>query len=103
MSSIEIPLRDLFQNVARDVLREELRAALDEFGGSPATPTSPPSSTPRYLSAREAADVAGVHPKTVRAWTQEGGLPVYRLELSRRRPRFLKSRTPSATARICHA
>ena len=47
----------------RAVVREEVRAALAEHRAGPAG---------EWLSTDEAAEIAGVQPKTVRAWVSSG-------------------------------
>jgi excisionase family DNA binding protein len=42
--------------------------------------------TDGYLTLREAAEVAGCHPKTLQRRIAEGTLAVYRAETHRRRP-----------------
>jgi excisionase family DNA binding protein len=48
-------------------LREELRALREQLGGR--------SSAGEYLTVRAAAEVAQVHPDTVRGWVASGRLP----------------------------
>lgn len=78
MTSLEDALRDLLRAVVRDVLREEVRAAVEELrkASAPSASTTP---SLRYLSAREAAEVTGVHPQTIRGWLQTNRLPCYRI------------------------
>lgn len=59
--SIEEQLADLVERTVRRVIREELGTARAD-----------------YLSAVEAAQVAGVSAQTVRAWIRAGKIPGYR-------------------------
>ena len=63
----------------RALVREEVRAALRTLPG--------PRPTGEWLSTEEAAEVAGVRPKTVRAWVAAG------MPASRRGRRLVISRS----------
>ena len=63
-----------FRELIRDVVRDELRAALADHRG---TPLLAASSDP-YLSLANAARLADVAPGTVRAWIRAGRLPAKR-------------------------
>lgn len=62
-----------FRELVRDVVREEIRAALEK-------PGPPPSANANgdYLSVGEAARVAGVAEGTIRSWCRQGRLVPYR-------------------------
>ena len=77
MTNLEDALREIVRTVVRDVVREELRTALDELRGI-SVPLAARTAL-QYLSARQAAEVTGVHPKTIRGWTQSNQLPSYRV------------------------
>ena len=67
-ASIDAALRALLRDVVRDVVREEL-AGLTAPAVAP-----PPPGLPLYLTAEQAAEIAGVAEKTVRGWVRAGKL-----------------------------
>jgi excisionase family DNA binding protein len=62
----EQALRNMIEDVVRSVVREEMKTAGQSTTG-----------TDMFLSASEAARVAGVAPGTIRAWIDEGKLERY--------------------------
>jgi excisionase family DNA binding protein len=62
----------LFQNL-RQIVRQEVRAALADSGVTRPTATAMPSGT-EYLSVSEAAGVARLHHGTIREWIKDGSL-----------------------------
>lgn len=70
--SLEFELRRVIADVVREVVREELKSAFSERAA-----TAPPAE-PGYITVRKAAELACVHPATVRGWIHEGKLPSYR-------------------------
>lgn len=63
-----------FAEIVRTVVREELAAV-----ALTATPSLPSGgSMPEYLTIARAAEIANVHPCTIRAWIKDGSLHSYR-------------------------
>jgi excisionase family DNA binding protein len=63
-----------FSEMVRSVVREELAAVT-----APARASLPSASTPsEYLTIARAAEVADVHPCTIREWIKVGSLKAYR-------------------------
>ncbi len=72
--SIDLALRALI----RDVVREELRAHATRRSGADAPPTSTATGDVAYVSTRRAAQIADVHPATIRDWVRRGLLQEHR-------------------------
>lgn len=74
----EHALRQLFAEELRRVVREELpaivRKAMQEAGGV-AGDRADSLAQADYLTAEQAAAIAGVKPETVRGWVRRGDLP----------------------------
>jgi excisionase family DNA binding protein len=68
-SSVDFALREL----VRDIVRDELRIAVRELSQQPQVP-SLPAAEARYLSAHQAAEIAGVTAATIRDWVRKGEL-----------------------------
>lgn len=71
MSTLTIIPPEELRTLLREVVREEVRAALVEAGT-----TNPDGDG--YLSVQKAADLADVHADTIRAWIRAGRLHGYR-------------------------
>ena len=69
MASVDTALRELL----REVVRDEVRAALQEFAEE-LKPRPDPAAAVRYLTADQAANVAGVSPASIRDWVRKGEL-----------------------------
>ncbi len=65
-------LNSNFETLIRRVIREELSLLSEELRREER------STTTRFLSATEAANIAGVQPSTVRDWVARGDLQSYR-------------------------
>ena len=63
-----------FAAIVRSVVREELAAALPPLGGAPYGARAPSE----YLTVARAAEIADVHPCTIREWIKAGSLRAYR-------------------------
>jgi excisionase family DNA binding protein len=61
-----------FETEIRGILREEIRSALRDMLPTAAPAPKAPAA---YLSTREAAELVGVRPETVREWVASGDLP----------------------------
>ena len=67
------------RSIVREVVREEIRAALDERGRLGARNVSQGSAADQsYVSIARAAQLAAVAPGTLRRWLKEGRLPTHR-------------------------
>jgi len=64
--TIEDLLAERLVPAMRDVVRAELRAVMSEMK---------PASAGEYLTVAQAAEIANVHPETVRVWIRDGRLP----------------------------
>jgi excisionase family DNA binding protein len=65
------------RDVVREVVREEVRLVLrEEIAGMRGQTAA--SGACEYLAVSEAAEVAGVHEATIRAWIAQGQLPGHR-------------------------
>lgn len=65
------------RSIIREVVREEIRAALDDRARA-ARNAIPSDSDATYLSLSRAASIADVAPGTLRRWIKAGRLPVRR-------------------------
>jgi len=95
-SAIEETLR----RIVRDVVREEIRTALDERAHTSARNSNASHTDEGYLSLSRAAKLADVAPGTLRRWIKEGRIPTQRAGRVYRVSRtdletFLKSGQPS--------
>jgi excisionase family DNA binding protein len=73
-SAIEEGLR----SIVRDVVRDEIRAALDERAHTSARNSKTSCVDGGYLSLSRAAKLADVAPGTLRRWIKEGRIPSQR-------------------------
>lgn len=71
-------LEETLRAIVRDVVREEVRAALAEHTGGTQRRNADPLSDDGYLSIARAARFADVAPGTLRRWIRSGRLPVRR-------------------------
>ncbi len=74
------PLDEIIRAIVRDVVREEIRAALSEGAGDATRRNGSSAAThgDGYLSIARAAAFADVAPGTLRRWIRSGRLPVRR-------------------------
>ena len=78
-------IEESLRSIVRDVVREEIRAALDERAHASARNSKASRIDDGYLSLSRAAKLADVAPGTLRRWIKEGRIPsqragrVYRL------------------------
>lgn len=80
LGTIDAALREL----VRDVVREELRSLLEHPVVQPGEEERQPTGTDEYCSLKRAAELADVHPATIRTWIREGHLIGYRAGTSLR-------------------
>jgi len=74
-----IGLDDSIRSIVREVVREEIRAALDERGRLGARNANQRSAADAsYVSIARAAQLAAVAPGTLRRWLKEGRIPTHR-------------------------
>ncbi len=73
LNDMTITLDSVLREMLREVVRDEVSAALREFKETQsAAPVR--SQEEKYLTAPQAAELAGVSPATVRSWAQRGEL-----------------------------
>jgi excisionase family DNA binding protein len=68
----------LFQNIRR-IVREEIRAALAQERNDAASTINDNAPSSQYLTIAAAADIAEVHPCTIREWIKDGSMKAFKL------------------------
>lgn len=76
--TLDETLRSLISEVVREIVREELRAAFREHTNASAPAALPQIQQIRYLTPKQAGEIAGVRAETVYKWISSEGLPSYR-------------------------
>jgi excisionase family DNA binding protein len=83
-ASLELTLRRLVEDSVREVVREEVRAALVEHSKTVEVAAQRIVSTGEtdvsapWLTTKQAAELAGVQPSTIRSWIENQGLSAHR-------------------------
>ena len=70
-------LDQVFRAAVREVVREEVRAALDRHQHTTPAPAAEAHDDDVYVTVQRAAKIADVHPSTVRTFLREGALTRY--------------------------